>query len=38
MSHDPETYKNPTSIIPERFLGENPEPDPYLIAFGFGRR
>jgi hypothetical protein len=23
---------------PERFLGENPEPDTHRLAFGFGRR
>lgn len=38
MSRDPDVYANPTCLIPERYLGENPEPDPSLVAFGFGRR
>lgn len=38
MSRNPDIYKNPSSFMPERFLGESPEPDPYLLAFGFGRR
>lgn len=38
MSRDPSVYANPSSLRPERFLGEKPEPDPYLLAFGFGRR
>ncbi|KIJ57216.1 hypothetical protein M422DRAFT_238810 [Sphaerobolus stellatus SS14] len=34
-----EYYKEPTVFRPERFLGENPEPDPAVSgAFGFGRR
>ncbi|TFY83648.1 hypothetical protein EWM64_g367 [Hericium alpestre] len=39
--HDPETYKNPLEFQPERFLKtetHEPETDPYLYAFGFGRR
>ena len=32
-------YKDPHIFRPERFLGENPEPDPSISgAFGFGRR
>ncbi|GMG38018.1 unnamed protein product [Aspergillus oryzae] len=30
--HDPMTFK------PERYLGDNPEPDSHRISFGFGRR
>ncbi|KAJ7274327.1 cytochrome P450 [Mycena haematopus] len=35
--HDENTYKDPESFIPERFMGENKEMDP-AFAFGFGRR
>ncbi|THH05850.1 hypothetical protein EW145_g4503 [Phellinidium pouzarii] len=38
MSHDPAIYHDPFTFKPERFLGENPEPDPRNLAFGFGRR
>lgn len=38
ISRDSEIYKSPSSVIPERFLGDDPELDPYLFAFGFGRR
>ncbi|KIJ57255.1 hypothetical protein M422DRAFT_238853 [Sphaerobolus stellatus SS14] len=34
-----EYYKEPNVFRPERFLGENPEPDPSISGtFGFGRR
>jgi len=36
--HDPKVYHDPMSFNPERFLGENPEPDPHTLSFGFGRR
>ncbi|KZT28739.1 cytochrome P450 [Neolentinus lepideus HHB14362 ss-1] len=38
LLHDPDTYADPESFRPERFLGENPERDPRDFAFGFGRR
>ncbi|KIK93558.1 hypothetical protein PAXRUDRAFT_144832 [Paxillus rubicundulus Ve08.2h10] len=36
--HDETTYPNPDVFQPERFLGENPQPNPQSICFGFGRR
>ncbi|KAL5363085.1 cytochrome P450 [Aspergillus floccosus] len=39
MNHDPNSYIDPFSFKPERFLGyegRSPEPDPH--TFGFGRR
>lgn len=39
--HDPETYADPMSFNPERFLaapGKEPETDPRGMVFGFGRR
>ncbi|KAF7591621.1 hypothetical protein BBP40_001260 [Aspergillus hancockii] len=38
FTHDPEVFHDPMSFKPERFLGENPEPDARRLAFGFGRR
>ncbi|KAI5118229.1 hypothetical protein M0805_000725 [Coniferiporia weirii] len=38
MTHDPDVYYEPFTFKPERFLGENAEPDPRALAFGFGRR
>lgn len=41
MTHDPDTYEDPFSFKPGRFLGENGIPvelDPGMLVFGFGRR
>ncbi|KAI0650117.1 cytochrome P450 [Trametes meyenii] len=41
MLHDPETYADPFTFNPERFMagpGKTPETDPRTVAFGFGRR
>ncbi|TDL20079.1 cytochrome P450 oxidoreductase OrdA-like protein [Rickenella mellea] len=38
ITHDPETYHDPFEFKPERYLGENPEPDSHTLNFGFGRR
>lgn len=38
MTHDPSVYKNPMEFDPTRFLGPEPEQDPYDTVFGFGRR
>ena len=38
MGRDPNYYADPSEFNPERFLGADPEPDPYVFAFGFGRR
>jgi fumagillin biosynthesis cytochrome P450 monooxygenase len=38
FSHDPDTYPNPDSYEPERFLEPRHEPDPRVYNFGFGRR
>ncbi|KAF5356610.1 hypothetical protein D9758_008240 [Tetrapyrgos nigripes] len=37
--HSPKEYKDPYTFNPERFLGPNPEPDPFDRGlFGYGRR
>jgi hypothetical protein len=36
--HDPQTYSNPASFDPDRFLEPRNEPDPATEAFGYGRR
>jgi hypothetical protein len=41
MLNDPQTYANPSEFNPERFLakdGKEPETDPRMVCFGFGRR
>jgi len=41
MAHDPETYPDPFTFKPERFLEENSSPlelNPQSLVFGFGRR
>ena len=38
MSRDTKYYTDPSTFNPGRFLKEVPELDPYLFAFGFGRR
>jgi cytochrome P450 len=38
MLRDPEMYKDPERLNPERFLGENPEKDPREMVYGFGKR
>ncbi|KAI0291850.1 cytochrome P450 [Russula brevipes] len=39
--HDPEVYKNPMTFNPDRLIaqpGKPAEPDPFDVAFGYGRR
>ncbi|KDQ62047.1 hypothetical protein JAAARDRAFT_148681 [Jaapia argillacea MUCL 33604] len=36
--HDPKTYVNPMEFNPDRYLGKQPEQDPRLYCFGYGRR
>jgi cytochrome P450 len=41
MSQDPNMFHDPSAFKPERFLGckdHEPEPDPDMVVFGFGRR
>ncbi|PFH48216.1 hypothetical protein AMATHDRAFT_76851 [Amanita thiersii Skay4041] len=38
MGHDPNVYSDPFTFNPDRFLGQQPEPDPRSYCFGFGRR
>jgi cytochrome P450 len=42
MLHDPQTYRDPLTFDPTRFMpeisGRPAEQDPYTIGFGFGRR
>ncbi|KAJ7759152.1 cytochrome P450 [Mycena metata] len=38
MLHEKEVYHDPDEFNPDRFLSQNPEPDPARTAFGFGRR
>ncbi|KAB5593510.1 Cytochrome P450 family protein [Ceratobasidium theobromae] len=38
LLHNPDVYPDPEKFIPERYLVENPPPDPESYAFGFGRR
>ncbi|KAF8600716.1 cytochrome P450 [Ceratobasidium sp. AG-I] len=36
--HNPAIYVEPERFMPERYLSENPPPEPESYAFGFGRR
>ncbi|QRW03313.1 cytochrome P450 family protein [Ceratobasidium sp. AG-Ba] len=38
ITHDPEMYPEPEQFNPERYLVDNPPPEPENYAFGFGRR
>ena len=36
--HDPDTYADPDSFEPQRYLEPRNEPDPRSVIFGYGRR
>jgi cytochrome P450 len=38
FTHDPNVYEDPMAFMPERFMGQEPAPDPSQFVFGFGRR
>ncbi|KAG8707789.1 hypothetical protein FRC08_000281 [Ceratobasidium sp. 394] len=38
IMHNPDVYPEPERFNPERYLVENPPPEPENYAFGFGRR
>ncbi|KAJ7184544.1 cytochrome P450 [Mycena filopes] len=38
MMYDEKMYPKPSVFDPERFVGEEPQPDPRKWGFGFGRR
>ena len=38
FAHDTANYHDPDTFKPDRFLGDEPELDPYDFVFGFGRR
>jgi cytochrome P450 len=38
FTHDPTVYPEPMEFRPERYMGNDPAPDPRIYTFGFGRR
>ena len=38
MAHDEEVYPDPFHFDPSRYLGNNPQLDPFKFIFGFGHR
>ncbi|KAJ7805769.1 cytochrome P450 [Mycena olivaceomarginata] len=38
IAHDDEVYPDPFAFDPTRYLGENPQRDPFDLVFGYGRR